>query len=123
MKGVRAMAPVSKFALQVTLNDGTLLWVNRDGPTPVIENVKPSERVALQLQTHIEEYSTLTTEPLSDDQILEQYVLSQLRIYSGDSRRRPAFISGELVTLEILRGEQNESLVVCSASIKGMSRL
>jgi hypothetical protein len=116
------MAPVSKFAMQVILNDGTVLWVNRDGVTPTIEGMEPSESLALLLQSHIDELAMLSTELLSQETIIEKYVLPQLRLCSSPSRHRPRFLSGELVAIVLNQEAASNTVELLEASIRDVKR-
>ena len=77
------MAPVSKTAHHVTLSDGSMLEVNRDGRTPHIIGITPSESLR---------------------EAVEKCELPNLRIYKGvysgvETEGVPQFKGNETISL------------------------
>jgi len=88
------MAPDST-ALQVTLSDGTVLQVKRDGYSRSINYLEPSDAIKAMLAPHITLFGDQT---LSEAEIVEQLILPCIQIFAVDDRT-PQFKANESVSL------------------------
>jgi len=111
------MAPDST-ALEVTLSDGTILQVKRDGYSRSINHLEPSDAIKAKLAPHITLFGDQT---LNETEIIEQLILPCIQIF-GVNDRTPQFIRDETVSLTFNSPTGSDEVQLFGGSITSLKR-